>query len=194
MNKSYCEQLVGALQARNIHFAPGLTNKEVASTEALYGFRFPPDLRMLLQYALPVSEGFVNWREHSEEVIGWRVEDPFLGLLTSVEQGFWVRHWGKRPNDVAAALTRAQEWMQKAPRLIPVYRSRYLPAVPCEVGNPVLSVWCSDIIYYGYNLADYFVREFEARGTEFPPLAHPDTIATTPRPIWFWDAVMAERG
>lgn len=75
-NALYCEQLVMALRERNIAFAPGLTDREVARTEALYGFRFPPDLRQLLQYALPISEGFVDWRNAKEEELGWRVEEP----------------------------------------------------------------------------------------------------------------------
>ena len=31
---------------------------------------------------------------------------------------------------------------------------------PHESGNPIFSIVQSDIIYYGYNLEDYFEREF----------------------------------
>jgi hypothetical protein len=36
-----------------IEFDAGLTDAEVAVTEARFGFRFPPDLRAFLQTALP---------------------------------------------------------------------------------------------------------------------------------------------
>ena len=47
-----------------------------------------------------------------------------------------------------------------APKLIPLIGHRYLPEEPHEGGNPVFSVYQSDVIYYGANLADYFEREF----------------------------------
>jgi len=46
-----------------------------------------------------------------------------------------------------------------APKLIPLISHRYLPAEPCEAGNPVFSIYQSDIIYYGANLTEYFERE-----------------------------------
>jgi hypothetical protein len=38
---------------------------------------------------------------------------------------------------------------------------RYIPEEPHERGNPVLSVYQSDIIYYGADLDDYFRRELD---------------------------------
>ena len=203
-NAFYWEHLVVSLQSRNIAFAPGLTDKEVTRTEALYGFRFPPDLRQLLQYALPISEGFINWRDAKEEELGWRVEEPFLGLLNAVENSFWVRHWGVQPERLADRLRLAQAHMRTAPRLIPIYKNRYLPALPGKSGNPVLSVWAADIIYYGFDLADYFVKEFQTSYlpkilqtldySTLPPLPFPAETPHAPYPLRFWDAVMAEWG
>jgi hypothetical protein len=47
-----------------------------------------------------------------------------------------------------------------APGLIPVFGHRYLLARPCVVGNPVLSVYQSDIIVYGEDLRGYLLIEF----------------------------------
>jgi hypothetical protein len=46
-----------------------------------------------------------------------------------------------------------------APRLIPLDGHRYLPETPHERGNPVFSVYQSDVIYYGADLADWVRRE-----------------------------------
>ncbi|MDH6441115.1 hypothetical protein M2158_009656 [Streptomyces sp. SAI-144] len=48
---------------------------------------------------------------------------------------------------------------------LPVYAHRYLPAGRGNFGHPVLSMWQTDIICYGVDLADYMHREFdEVRG------------------------------
>jgi hypothetical protein len=46
--------------------------------------------------------------------------------------------------------------------MIPVYAHRYLPAGRGTCGHPVLSIWQTDIIIYGTDLADYIDREFSA--------------------------------
>jgi len=43
-----------------------------------------------------------------------------------------------------------------SPPLVPIYGNRYISNEPLLAGNPVLSVWQTDIIYYGYDLASYF--------------------------------------
>ena len=44
----------------------------------------------------------------------------------------------------------------QAPRLIPLISHRYLPETANETGNPVFSVYQSDVIHYGTDVADYF--------------------------------------
>ena len=46
------------------------------------------------------------------------------------------------------------------PRMVPVYGHRYLPAGRGTYRHPVLSIWQTDIIYYGLDLADYIDCEF----------------------------------
>src|SRR5207245_1362409 len=45
--------------------------------------------------------------------------------------------------------------------LIPVCSQRYLPDDPPLAGNPVFSIYQTDIIIYGRNLWDYFRHEFD---------------------------------
>jgi hypothetical protein len=63
---------------------------------------------------------------------------------------------------------------------------RFMPATPCEAGNPVFSVMQTGIIHSGNDLADYLHNEFSV------PL--PDWAATAPKPIPFWDTVVYEEG
>jgi hypothetical protein len=44
--------------------------------------------------------------------------------------------------------------------MIPVYGHRYLPAGRATYGHPVLSIYQTDIIVYGTDLADYINHEF----------------------------------
>src|SRR3712207_7359499 len=46
-------------------------------------------------------------------------------------------------------------------RMVPVYAHRFLPAGRGTFAHPVLSMWGSDVIYYGTDLVDYVRREFE---------------------------------
>ncbi|WP_239134644.1 hypothetical protein [Streptomyces sp. SID12488] len=51
------------------------------------------------------------------------------------------------------------------PVLVPVYAHRHLPAGHGNFGHPALSMWQTDVIYYGLDLVDYMHQEFdEARG------------------------------
>lgn len=48
-------------------------------------------------------------------------------------------------------------------RMIPVYGHRYLPAGRGTYGHPVLSIYQTDIIVYGTDIADYIDCEFGRR-------------------------------
>jgi hypothetical protein len=64
-------------------------------------------------------------------------------------------------------------------KLIPIYGHRMMPDEPHLPGNPVFSVYQTDIIYYGYDLADYLRHEFHLPGRE----PWPERV----RAIRFWD-------
>lgn len=44
---------------------------------------------------------------------------------------------------------------------LPIYAHRFIPNSPNELGNPVFSIYQTDIIYYGIDLIDYFSNEFD---------------------------------
>ncbi|WP_254510381.1 SMI1/KNR4 family protein [Anatilimnocola floriformis] len=176
------QKLVDQLRACGIAFAAGLTDAEVSSVESEFGFRFPPDLREFLQTALPVSDGFPNWRSGSRDALRKWLAVPREGVLFDIEyNAFWLDEWGPRPNTLDQALEMIRPILAAAPMLIPVYKHRMLPERPHLAGNPVFSVHQTDIIYYGADLCDYLQREFLRK--QDAQWSIPDSL----RQIDFWD-------
>lgn len=158
MDLAFCKD---RLSAAGVSFDAGLTAKEISAIEREYDFRFPPDLREFLGYALPVSKGWPDWRRASREeitkIFGW----PFKGICFDIEHNsFWRDSWGPKPVALADACSIARAAIAAAPRLVPVCGHRFIPDRPSEAGNPVFSVYQTDIIYYGSDLFDYFCNEF----------------------------------
>ncbi|MDQ0201952.1 SMI1/KNR4 family protein [Neobacillus ginsengisoli] len=157
-------QIVNKLTEKGVKFTTGLTHKEIDEIEVLYNIQFPPDLKEFLTFALPISDGFVNWIDKSKENIESitdRLNWPLEGIVFDIEHNeFWMKDWGKKPSSLKDAVNIATMYYNKAPKLIPLYSHRYIPSTPFEKGNPIMSVHQSDIIYYGENLFSYFLVEF----------------------------------
>ncbi len=149
------------MRPHGIAIEDGLSEDELAASEKRFGFQFPPDLRELLRSAFPVGPSLPNWRSGNESELRDRLGWPFDGMAFDIEHnGFWLDEWGTRPGGLRDAICVARSHLEKSPKLIPVYGHRYLPEEPLLAGNPVFSVYQTDIIYYGENLWDYFAREF----------------------------------
>lgn len=186
MKPDQIDYLVRCLKADGVSFDAGLTIEELQQVEQTFGFYFPPDLRAFLHTELPVSDGFVPWRwglrNHSiAHKIIERLEWPADGIVFDVIKGtFWHPQWGARPEGEQRREAIARQHLADYPKLIPIFSHRYLPELPYEPGNPVFSVWGSDIIYYGYDLFSYLVSEFNLH---YPPSAQ---TPNTPKHVVFW--------
>jgi cell wall assembly regulator SMI1 len=140
---------------------PGLTLDEIASIEREFGFCFADDHRALLMTAHSVGGRLPNWRDGDREQLREMLAWPVEGVLFDVRHNdFWYDGWGERPESMEESLATARGFLLDAPRLIPVYGHRYLPAGRGTEGHPVLSVWQTDIIIYGADLASYLRHEF----------------------------------
>lgn len=162
-----------ALRRTSLELGPGYTDGELRDVQAEYGFTFQRDHADVLREVTP--EGWFDWLGDSTRVraaLAW----PIDGVLLDVKNAFWFPEWGIRPEPREAALELASQHLARVPQLVPVYGHRYIPAAPERSGAPVFSVYQSDVIYYGADLADYCVREFldAAAGR------------THRRPIRFW--------
>ena len=150
---------------RGVCFAKGLTDGEIAAIEDEYQFVFPPDYRQFLQTCRPIGRGWVDWRD--KDSVRKRLNWPWEGMAFDIEHNdFWLKAWGPKPESMAERLRVAKELYDGAPRLIPIYSHRYIPADPSEAGNPIFSVYQTDIIYYGYDLMSYLEHEFGLRSYE----------------------------
>lgn len=171
---------------------PGLTAAEFARVERGYGFEFADDHRAFLAAGLPLNrppeEGqtwprpWPDWRDGNpddlREQLGWPVE----GALFDVEHNaLWHPSWGQRPDEISQALSTARQHLTRAPAMIPVYAHRYLPAGRGTCGHPVLSIYQTDIIIYGTDLADYISHEFTGPGRPISP------DWTPPPMVPFWN-------
>lgn len=164
-------------------FGPGLTSEEASRAEQLFGFVFPPDLRELLSLVLPLGREFPNWRD--PESVRPRMDWPFQGIAFDIEHGFWRRNWGTRPSDTVEALAIARTAVGEAPKLVPIWGHRYIPADPPEAGNPVLSVYQTDIVFYGGNLRKYLRLECRT-------ISHEEAMSGEVRRIPFWTELVEE--
>ena len=152
----------------------GLSDSEVDRAEEAYGIAFPSDLRECLQAAVPTTPDvgpekrakFPDWRRLHDPGIILRLSWPWEGWVFDLEQGAkraWLPEWGERPDELASQLSVARAQLEQAPRLVPIFGHRYMPAEPTDAGNPVFSVYQVDIIHYGVDLEDYLNVEFLGR-------------------------------
>ena len=160
--------LIELLKQAGLEFEKGLTDLEVEQVERTFSFRFPPDLCAFIKTAVPFWNS-PRWRTGSESEIREWFDEPIRGILFDVEHSeFWLPEWGERPVMLSMALEIATSHIREAPKLIPILAGRYLPELPHEAGNPVFSVHQADIIYYGFDLDDYFRHEFSLPRREWP--------------------------
>lgn len=147
----------------------GLTDAEFAYVEQALGFEFADDHRAFLAAGLPVGTSWPNWRAAPRRSLQTWLQTPVDGVLFDVEwSSFWADGWGQRPARMKDALRSAKYHLARAPRLVPVYSHRYLPAGRGSFGQPVLSVVQTDVIVYGTDLADYVDNEFGPDGHRSP--------------------------
>jgi hypothetical protein len=161
-------------------WAKGYTQSELDTAQQKFGLVFPPDLVALLRDRRPL-----DGHDWADEVAIRRMLDwPLESLLFDVEHNVlrWPE-WGEKPASPDARKEVLRSVVSRAPKLIPLIGHRNLPEEPHEEGNPVFSVYQSDVIYYGANLTDYFEREFT--GGDYRPRL--DQM----KPIRFWSDLAA---
>lgn len=157
----------------------GLSDSEIRAIEREFDLAFPLDYRLFLstlgatdrpqvgaRFAdggrIVPSErlGFYDWRRDKEEIRRY-LEWPIEGICFDVENNeLWLTDWDARPASKEDRRARIRALIAEAPRLIPVYGHRYLLAHDGSAGNPVLSVYQSDIIVYGADLLSYLISGF----------------------------------
>ncbi len=189
-------EIIEQMKVRSkVEFEAGLSDAEINHIETRCDFRFPPDLKMFLQLGVPVKchkpshveadERFPNWHKDPLEIMQWSREWAIGTFTFDIENNdFWMSEWGEKPEGLDEQLAVATEYLKDVPALIPIYAHRFIPAEPCEAGNPVFSIWQAvDSIYYGRNLQDYLRHEFISEEYDY-------SSPSDYRHIPFWSAIM----
>lgn len=163
-------QVIELLRKHKVKIENPLTDKEIEVIQDIYGIEFPPDLLDLYLCGLPVGNNFPNWRDTSDankKTINDKLEWPLEGMLFDIEHNsFWYAQWGDKPSELEEAFSICKDRFKAVPRLVPIYSHRYIPSIPHESGNPIFSVYQTDIIYYGEDLKEYFNVEFDVKQHE----------------------------
>jgi len=162
------DPVLAALDSAGVWLDPGLTADEIADVERRFGFTFCADHRAMLTLAVPVGDGWPDWLDEDESAARARLAWPIDGVVVDVlENGFWPGSWGPRPADDELEAS-ARRHLASVPTMVPVHAHRYLPGGPAPTGTPVFSIYQTDVISYGSDLADYLAREFLHRSSPVP--------------------------
>ena len=180
--RRYCSEVIGSkgvrlgeeaarrlVQTGQCEIGPGLTGTEFARIERDYDVEFAEDHRAFLAAGLPLNprsrgarpgRGWPDWRHGRRSDLRKMLDWPIEGALFDVKYNDrWHPSWGQRPARRSTALRTARRHLAQAPKMIPVYEHRYLPAGRGTYGHPVLSIYQTDIIVYGTDLAEYILSE-----------------------------------
>lgn len=178
---NYCD----FFDQHNVSYQNGLSDEEIVQIESKYNIFFPYALRTLLKQALPISEGFYNWRDLSEsnyEFILQSINRPISDFYEDASEIYWNDEWGKEPVNSAEFQSIIRTKLSRAPKLIPVFAHRYIPMID---GNtyPIFSIHGIDIIIYGESLDDYL-------NVEFGEKSQSDINFSNVLDVPFWSEVM----
>ena len=181
------ENTLALFRKKGIKTKPGMAEAQIVEAEKCFGIMFPDDYRALLKAAVPVSQGFCDWTNLSEEnirSIQRKIEDPVMNVLFRAKQepfkwsgwgftivgGGWPDAWGSRPEDVTRRMEIVKEKLKDAPPLIPVFGESYISSVPSEDDNPVYNMDMATSLLEsrfgcvsGLDIWNYFQREFAER-------------------------------
>jgi hypothetical protein len=144
-----------------VNIEHGLTEAELVRVERTFGFQFADDHRAFLAAGLPTGPSWPDWRTGDLGALRDRLGWPVHGVLFDVEHnGYWHESWGDRPSNRREAVAAAERHLRNVPQMVPVFGHRFLPPGRGTFGHPVLSMYQTDIIYYGNDLEDYIYSEF----------------------------------
>lgn len=160
----------------------GMTNNQIDEVEEKYIIKFTPEHREFLKILhtldrkekyeylddeeLIIEENsfFYNWLEDDEEIkrkLTWPFEEVSRDILRETNHPFWLDSWGKRPESKEEKRKLFTDVFQKSPQLIPIKSHRFVVSDITLKHRPILSIWGTDTIVYGWTLRTYLINELK---------------------------------
>lgn len=156
----------------------GMTNNQINEVEKKYSIQFTPEHREFLEILHTIDRKeiienkdewgdeiteypfFYNWLEDHEEIkekLNW----PYETILRDVvgRNGVWLKSWGKKPDSEEEKTKIFTDWYNHSPTLLPLTSHRFIISNSNLKYRPILSIWGSDIIIYGWSLKTYLLNE-----------------------------------
>ena len=156
--------LIQKLRNAGLCFDQGMTQEQLILAEEVFGFRFPREIREFLSLAVPVGQGFFDYRDVSEknqkafQDFQNRMEEYFRFDLTN-NRGDMLQLLAEplgNPVDFDAAVL---EFFHNSVKLIPFYIHRCF--YDGMDNMPIVSfLQPVDSIFYGSDFQDYLEVEF----------------------------------
>jgi hypothetical protein len=171
---------VEQLGRKGIEFTNGLDDTQLAQIGDIFGVHVPDELALFLRAGVPTSPKWARWTDGAQAVLNDTREWIDRAFAFDIEQGqYWHPLLGVRPPSLDDAVRQALAVVRAAPPLIPIYAHRFITTHEGPEPRAVLSVWQAvDSIFYGYDLAEYFAREFQI---DRPEWAADEAAAV---PVW----------
>lgn len=172
------------LIALKVKFAGnGLSTDEISRAQGIVGASFPDDLKLFLSHLEDPSGLLFDWKNVTKAQYDSKIERVLEGVLFDVKHNvYWHPSFGAKPENLEERVAIIKERFRSWPKLAPIYKHRFLPVEPLKSGNPVLSIWQTDIIAYGENLIDYLYNEFGLDSRMRPDYSN---APTTNIPVWY---------
>ena len=159
------EDIIHKLGQKGVEFEIGLSEEELCWITYEYEITLSEGIKKFYKEALPISKGFYNWRDKSNEnvvAIKSVMRSPIQWIVENSEEIDWNEKWGEEPSDSGERKQRIENMALRAPKLIPIYSHRYMASIRCNQA-PVFSVYGADIICFAKDIIDYFLIEFRIK-------------------------------
>lgn len=157
--------MINKLKKNGIKFDKGLTSREFISIERIYGFEFPGDIKRFFAVGLPISQGFYNWRDLSEENIQKikGIQDKIVkNYILSFKRDCVLENYAqifpnnKQEIELKKALC---DFLLRSPKLIPIFNKDFCFADINDM--PILTYKNpTQISLTGINLEEWLKKKF----------------------------------
>ena len=153
---------ISILKKNHVIIEKGLMLSELKEIETIYGVVFPKELKSFFSNILPVSQGFYNWRDFSDDNVAYikaQMRVPAENILRQIDEVEWSDTWGFKPSDSEKTKEILRLKILDAPKMIPFLGHRYIPENDYDK-CPVVSIHGIDVVYYGYGIEEFLAVEY----------------------------------